>query len=163
MTTTHNSLTPRIDLETQSREAIGRMLNILLADEHVLYLKTRNFHWNVTGKHFNDLHAFFEGQYDEIEPLIDEIAERARMIGVTAAGSMTEFMKLARLSEVEGTIRPDSEMIQLLLDDHETLIRYLRSELQKAEELGDMGTSDFLTTLMQKHEKMAWMLRSLAT
>ena len=137
------------------------MLARLLADEHVLYLKTRNFHWNVTGARFNDLHKFFEAQYDQLEETIDEVAERIRALGGAAPGSMKEFLKLARLGEASGAFIGADRMLAGLLDDHEALIRTLREDLVTANDIhGDAGTADFLTGLMEAHEKMAWMLRS---
>ena len=149
-----------IGLKGQVREEVGRVLNKLLADEHVLYIKTRNYHWNVVGPKFRTLHEFFEEQYKMLAPMIDDIAERARSVGVLAAGSMREFSSEARLSEEGG--HPDADtMIKNLLDDHETIVRQLRTDIERVEDdLDDVGTADFLTGLMQQHEEQAWMLRS---
>ena len=150
-----------IGLSNRAREGVGVILERLLADEHVLYLKTRNFHWNVTGARFNDLHKFFEAQYDQLEETIDEVAERLRALGGVARGSMKEFLKLARLEEAPGALRGTDRMLTALLEDHEALIRALREDLVTADEIhGDAGTADLLTGLMAAHEKMAWMLRS---
>ena len=151
----------RIGLEDKNREGSIGILNRLLADEYVLYTKTRNYHWNVTGEDFREYHKFFEEQYEALDGIVDETAERARSLGGRAAGSMAEFLKLARLEE-QPSERPDvKKMTANLLADHEALIIHLRQDLQAAaDKYKDMGTSDFLTGLMEQHEKMAWMLRS---
>lgn len=150
-----------IGLDSKQRNGVVAILNTVLADEYVLYTKTRNFHWNVTGPRFNDLHKFFESQYDGIDESIDEIAERARALGAVSLGSMAEFLKSTRLKEHAGAELDADEMIAALLADHEAIIRNLRADVQKADEkFGDTGTADFLTGLMEGHEKMAWMLRS---
>lgn len=151
----------KIGLEANEREGVIHLLQADLADLHVLYIKTRNFHWNVAGPRFAPLHAFFEGQYDKLEEAIDEVAERIRSLGGVAAGSMTAFLRLARLEEHTGAVPKAAEMLGLLLADHEAVIRQLRSDLETAnEKYHDAGTSDFLTGLMEDHEKMAWMLRA---
>ena len=151
-----------IGLPGQAREEVGRILNKLLADEHVLYVKTRNYHWNVVGPRFRSLHELFEEQYKILAPLIDDVAERARAMGVLAAGTMAEFTEQARLQEEPG-VRPDAEtMLQRLLDDHEAVVRQLRQDVERCDdELNDQGTADFLTGLMEQHEEQAWVLRSL--
>ncbi len=150
-----------IGLDAKQRGGVVALLNALLADEYVLYTKTRNFHWNVTGPRFNDLHKFFEAQYGQIDETIDEVAERARSLGGIALGSLAEMVEHTRLKEHKGKLIDADEMIAALVDDHEAVIRSLREDLQKAQEkFGDAGTGDFLTGLMEEHEKMAWMLRS---
>lgn len=152
-----------IGLPGQSREAIGRTLNQLLADEHVLYVKTRNYHWNVTGPQFHSLHEMFEEQYKQLADTIDDIAERARMLGVVAAGSMSWFLDQARLSEDEGEPPTAPAMVANLARDHEALTRQLRGDVDVCDEqFNDQGTADFLTGLMEMHEKQAWMLRAQA-
>lgn len=151
-----------IGLNQAQREGVIALLRSLLADEYVLYTKTRNFHWNVTGPRFHDLHKFFEGQYDSIDDTIDEVAERIRSLGGVSPGSMAEFLATARLSENKGELTSADLMVERLLADHEAVIRSLREDLKRAnDEFGDAGTSDFLTGLMEEHEKMAWMLRAL--
>ncbi len=146
--------------EKNLREVVG-ILNRLLADEYVLYTKTRNFHWNVTGPHFHDLHLFFQNQYEELDEIVDDVAERARALGGTSLGSLREFAEHARLQEVPGGLRGSREMVTELAKDHEAVIRQLRTDLEACDEkYGDIGTNDFLTGLMEKHEKMAWMLRA---
>jgi starvation-inducible DNA-binding protein len=148
-------------LDPAQRSGVVTLLEQLLADEHVLYVKTRNYHWNVVGPRFHDLHKFFEGQYEAIAEQIDEVAERIRALGGVAPGSMAAFLKNARLKEHNGPVPGADSMIQRLLDDHEAIIRTLRADLATAnEKFGDAGTSDFLTGLMEDHEKTAWMLRA---
>jgi starvation-inducible DNA-binding protein len=152
---------PNIGLSQEQRDGVVGILGTLLADEFVLYTKTRNYHWNVTGPQFNDLHKFFEAQYEALDEVIDEVAERARMVGGRALGTLAEFVKATRLKEHPGRLPEAREMIADLLADHEATIRSLRADLQTAmDKHGDAGTSDFLTGLMEKHEKMAWMLRA---
>lgn len=151
-----------IALNQQQREGVNGLLQKLLADEYVLYTKTRNYHWNVTGPRFHDLHKFFEAQYDDIDEKIDEIAERIRSLGGIAAGSLNEFVANKRIQETPGALLAADTMVANLLGDHEAIIRSLREDLVTVNEKhGDAGTSDFLTGLMEDHEKMAWMLRSL--
>lgn len=150
-----------IGLPGQSREDIGRMLNLLLADQHVLYIKTRNYHWNVVGPHFHSLHEFLEDQYEALADEIDEVAERVRQLGVQASATMTEFVDRARLHEEPGVVPEATVMLKNLLRDHEAVIVQLRKDIDRcADELNDQGTADLLTGIMEKHEKQAWMLRS---
>jgi len=150
-----------IGLEANEREGLTHLLQGVLADQHVLYIKTRNFHWNVVGPRFSQLHAFFEEQYTDLAESIDEVAERIRMLGGTPIASMAEFLQHARLSEHSGAVPKSDEMIVALVNDHETIIRQLRGDLETAnEKFHDAGTSDFCTGLLQDHEKMAWMLRA---
>lgn len=152
---------PDLGLDEGQRQAVATLLNRLLADEATLATKTRNFHWNVTGPHFNDLHLLFGKQYEELDEVMDEVAERVRALGATAAGTLQEFSVLARLKEEPGTHPSAQLMLAALLADHEALIRQLRGDLEAcAESHRDMGTSDFLTGLMEKHEKTAWMQRA---
>jgi starvation-inducible DNA-binding protein len=152
---------PNVGLSDQERESVVQLLNTLLADEYLLYTKTRNYHWNVSGLQFNDLHKFFESQYGALNEIVDQVAERARAVGGRAVGALVEFLKNSRLKEQPGQYPEAGEMISRLLADHESIIRALRSDLTlSAEKYHDAGTSDFLTGLMEQHEKMAWMLRS---
>jgi starvation-inducible DNA-binding protein len=152
---------PNLDIPDKSRTALVSILNDLLSDEYVLYTKTRNYHWNVVGPQFNDLHKFFEAQYEALDETIDEVAERARALGGRALGTLAEFAKHARLKERPGDVPDARSMLADLLADHESLVRQLRDDLETAmEKHKDAGTSDFLTGLMEKHEKMAWMLRA---
>lgn len=152
---------PRIGIADDMRRGVVEILSTLLADEYVLYTKTRNYHWNVVGMQFNDLHKFFEAQYEALDEVIDEVAERARSLGGRALGTLAEFSERTRLKEEPKKAPEAKQMLANLLADHETLVRELRADLQTAmDKFGDVGTSDFLTGLMEKHEKMAWMLRS---
>jgi starvation-inducible DNA-binding protein len=157
-------MTPRIGISDEHRQAVVAMLNALLSDEYVLYTKTRNYHWNVVGPQFNDLHKFFEAQYSELNEIVDEVAERARTLGGPAYGTLAEFSAHTRLKEHPGQTPDAPGMIGNLLADHESIIRQLRTDLDLAmSKHQDAGTSDFLTALMEQHEKMAWMLRAFLT
>lgn len=152
---------PNIGLSEEQRQGVVAILNTLLADEYLLYTKTRNYHWNVVGPQFNDLHKFFEAQYEELNEVVDDVAERARALGGHALGTMTEFLKSTRLQEESGDYPEARRMIADLLADHEALIGHLRVDLDTClERYHDAGTNDFLTGLMERHEKMAWMLRA---
>jgi starvation-inducible DNA-binding protein len=156
-----NDQTPiSIGLNEEVRGQVAAMMQKLLADEHTIYIKTRNYHWNVTGLQFQPLHTLFEEQYTELAVHIDDLAERIRSLGFYAVGSMEQFKKMTRLEET-GHLNGDAkEMLKHLLADHETIIQVLRNDLDECDRLGDMGNSDFLTALMEAHEKMAWMLRA---
>lgn len=149
-----------IGLETEVIAAVTKILNEILANEYVLYTKTRNYHWNVTGTHFNDYHKFFEEQYGELDESIDDIAERVRMLGSTPVATLTGFLKLSSIKEADKALKSE-DMVKQLSKDHETLIRHIRNAVEKISDLGDNGNEDFLIALMQQHEKMAWMLRSM--
>lgn len=148
-------------VEREQRE-VSQTLNMLLADEYLLTTKTKNYHRNVTGARFHDLHELFGNQYAKLDVLIDQVAERIRMLGGNAPGTLLEFLKFARLEEHPGRYPCEQGMVEDLCDDHETLIRELRRVLERnADIFCDAGTTDFLTTVMQEHEKMAWILRSI--
>lgn len=149
-----------IGLTEKNAQQIAATLNKLLADEHILYAKTHNYHWNYVGDNFMEMHKFYEGQYEELAEIIDEVAERIRAIGHFAEGRLKEYLKLTDLEEPAPT--PDQQkQVRNLLDDHETVTRWLRQQVDiMQDKLKDAGTADFLTGLMEKHEKMAWMLRS---
>jgi starvation-inducible DNA-binding protein len=152
---------PAIGLFDTIRNGVLKLLAPLLADEYVLYTKTRNYHWNVVGPQFNDLDKFFEAQYEELGDFVDDVAERMRQLGGKSPGMLAEFTRSARLNEHPGQ-RPNARvMLTALLADHEAVITTLRADLAAAmNKFGDAGTSEFLTGLMEKHEKMAWMLRA---
>jgi len=150
-----------IGLTERQREGVVEILQTLLADEFVLYTKARNYHWNVTGPQFQELHLFFQQQYEALSDVVDGVAERIRALGGNPVGTLAEFLKRTRLKEHPGKYPSARAMLAALLEDHETLIRHLRTDLQTcAEKYRDMGTSDLLTELMRQHEKMAWMLRA---
>ena len=132
----------------------------MLADSYTLYLKTHNYHWNVTGPLFQTLHAMFEEQYTELATAVDIIAERIRSLGLPAPGSYTQFHKLASVKEETG-LPSAKDMIRNLLSGHETTAKTARSVFPSAEEGGDEATLDLLTQRIHIHEKTAWMLRSL--
>ncbi len=152
---------PNIGMADGDRQAVVQILNTLLADEYVLYTKTRNYHWNVVGPQFNDLHRFFESLYTPLNDVIDEVAERARALGGRASGSLAEFTKATRLTEDPGAAPSPREMLAALLADHEAIITTLRADIDTVtEEHRDAGTGDFLIGLLVQHEKTAWMLRA---
>lgn len=153
-----------IGLKESSRTKVLALLGRTLADLSVLSQKTRNFHWNVTGPRFNDLHKFFESQYEALEGEIDEAAERSRALGGRALGSMKELLAAARLKEAAAGRSPSADaMLSELLKDHETFIRSLRADADACGAAADKGTEDFLVGMMEGHEKMAWMLRAFVS
>jgi starvation-inducible DNA-binding protein len=148
---------PNIGLDGASRQAVVELLNITLADEVVLKTKTHGAHWNVRGPEFFQLHTLFETQYNLLNDISDELAECASMLGGYTIGSLQEFLDHTRLEEYPGDV-PD---ILHLLADHETVIRDLRRDATKCkEEYEDEGTFDLLVSVIRRHERMAWMLRS---
>ena len=150
-----------IGIESENRKGVVGILNTLLADEYILYTKTRNYHWNVVGKDFKERHEFFQEQYEKLDEMIDEIAERTRQLGGLTVATLNEFLQIAQLKENPGEYPSDLKMISNLLKDHESTIKYLRKSAEQCEEeYNDMGTNDFLIGLMEIHEKMAWMLRA---
>ncbi len=148
-------------LSEKERFGTVSLLYHLLADEFVLYTKTRKYHWNVTGMQFKSLHELFEEHYQDIEEKIDEVAERIRALGHPALGTLKQFSKLTRLEEREDEDSDATTMLKNLVIDHEIIISHLRKDLDTVlEAYNDAGTSDFMTAFMESHEKMAWMLRS---
>ena len=149
-----------IGVKDDARKKIVETLNMRLCDEYVLYTKTRKYHWNVIGPRFSQLHEFFEEQYEALDEMVDEIAERARHLGGKSLGTLEEFTRFSSINEDPGQ-NPDAQtMISNLLNDHETIIKTLRKNADEAEELEDMATNDFFLEAVEKHEKMAWMLRA---
>ena len=149
-----------IGITEPNLKLVSSILNILLADEFILYTKTRNYHWNVEGDNFIELHKFYESQYDEIDEIIDEVAERIRFLGHYSEGRLKDFLKLTHLPEQDYT---NDQKVQLknLLKDHEAIIINIRKEIKKVnDEYNDAGTADFITGVMEQHEKMAWLIRS---
>lgn len=150
-----------IEIADHQLKAVALLLNTLLADEYVLYTKTRNAHWNVQGQNFIELHKFFESQSDALDIIIDDVAERVRALGHFALGSLKDFTAITRLSDHNHDFTDQNHIIKTLLEDHEAVIRSLRKDIQvAAEEHRDLGTADFMTGLMEQHEKMSWMLRA---
>lgn len=149
-----------IGISKADRESIAKGLSRFLADTYTLYLKTHNFHWNVTGPMFQTLHLLFMDQYNETWMAVDLIAERIRALGFPAPGSYGEFAELSSIKDSEGSPKA-KDMILQLIEGQETVVRTARSVFPVAEKAGDQPTLDLLTQRMQIHEKNAWMLRSL--
>ncbi|MBW4524618.1 MAG: DNA starvation/stationary phase protection protein [Phormidium tanganyikae FI6-MK23] len=149
-----------IGIEDTKRQEIAEGLSRLLADTYTLYLKTHNFHWNVTGPMFQTLHLMFETQYTELALAVDLIAERIRALGFPAPGTYSEYAKLSSIAETPGVPKAQ-EMIQLLVEGQESVVRTARSLFPLVDSANDEPTADLLTQRMQVHEKTAWMLRSL--
>lgn len=149
-----------IGIAENDRREIAQGISRVLADSYLLYVKTHNFHWNVTGPMFNTLHLMFEEQYQELANAVDEIAERIRALGFPAPGTYKKFAELATIQEEEGV--PEAEqMIRQLVEGQEAVVKTARKVLPLAAEVNDEPTVDLLTQRMQVHEKNAWMLRSL--
>ena len=149
-----------IGIQESDRKAIAEGLSRLLADTYTLYLKTHNFHWNVTGPMFQTLHLMFETQYNELALAVDLIAERIRALGYPAPGTYAEYSKLSSIKEAPGVPKAE-DMIRLLVEGQEAVVRTARSVFPMVEKANDEPTADLLTQRMQIHEKTAWMLRSL--
>jgi starvation-inducible DNA-binding protein len=149
-----------IGIDAKEREAIAGGLSRVLADSYTLYLKTHNFHWNVTGPMFQTLHLMFETQYNELALAVDLVAERIRALGFPAPGTYRKFVELSAIKEEAG-IPKSEDMIRRLVEGHETVARTAREVFHAAEAASDQPTCDLLTQRMQVHEKTAWMLRSL--
>ena len=151
----------RIGITEANRKEVCRQLNHLLADEFILHTKTRKAHWNVEGPDFASAHSFFGGQYGELEEILDSVAERIRQLGHYTPATLGEFLALARLTEKTSEKNNSQGFIKELLGDHESIIIFLRECVSAfADKHKDAGTSDFITSLMETHEKMAWMLRA---
>ena len=153
---------PVIDtgISAKDREKIAAGLSRLLADTFTVYLKTHNFHWNVTGPMFNTLHLMFETQYNELWAATDPIAERIRSLGHAAPATFAEYSKLASIRETPGQPKAE-DMVRMLVEGNEAVVRTARSIFPVVEKANDEPTADLLTQRMQVHEKNAWMLRSL--
>lgn len=149
-----------IGIDAGKREEIAAGLSRVLADTYTLYLKTHNFHWNVTGPMFQTLHLMFETQYNELALAVDLVAERIRALGLPAPGTYRQFSALSSIQEEEGVPKA-ADMIRKLVEGNETVARTARSVFRLAEQVSDQPTCDLLTQRMQVHEKTAWMLRSL--
>jgi starvation-inducible DNA-binding protein len=160
----NNNTSTNIDigLSEESLNGVIQILNNVLCDEYVLYTKTRNYHWNVVSPHFHDRHEFFQEQYEILDEIIDEVAEKARQLNGKSLGSLKEFLEYTRLKESSADENlDDRRMISNLLSDHEQVIKTLRKNADECKDkYHNMGTNDFLLGIMQKHEKMDWMLRA---
>lgn len=151
---------PNIGITDKNRKNSCELLSSILADEMIMYIKTRKAHWNVMGESFMELHKLFENQYKQLEESIDEIAERIGKLGERTIGTMEEFLKLTSLKEHPGKFLSSKDTIFELLKDHESLIVKLRKDIvSTVEKNKDTGTADFLTGLMEQHESTAWILR----
>ena len=150
-----------IGIKPANLQAVAMELSKLLADEFILYTKTRNAHWNVEGADFHSMHIFFEQQYEQLDEVMDGVAERIRQLGHYAPATLQSFLSLTHLTEKLGERNDSPGFIKELLTDHENIIIFLRENINKfANEYGDAGTSDYITGLMEEHEKMAWFLRA---
>jgi len=149
-----------IGIKDRDRKAIADGLSRLLADTYTLYLKTHNFHWNVTGPMFQTLHLMFETQYNELALAVDQIAERIRALGYPAPGTYADYVQLSSIRETAGVPKAE-KMIALLVEGQEAVARTARSVFPVVDKANDEPTADLLTQRMQIHEKNAWMLRSL--
>lgn len=146
-------------MNEKGRQVVSEQLQRLLADSYALYLKTQNFHWNVTGSDFFALHLMFEKQYEELAEALDEIAERMRALGVFVEASFSAFQRLTKISE-ESKVLPAKEMLHHLVQSHEAVICHLRALANTAENELDQATVDLAARRLGAHEKAAWMLRS---
>ncbi len=151
----------QIGISESDQQVVANELAKVLADETVLYLKTKNAHWNIEGSDFYDKHKFFETQFGQLDEMIDSVAERMRSIGHYAPATMTAYLELTHLSEQTSEQNDSLGFVKELLSDHESIIIVLRGHIKSfANDCHDIGTSDFITGLMETHEKMAWFLRS---
>jgi len=153
-------VTMNIGIDATQRAQIAEHLKKLLADSYTLYLQTHNFHWNVTGRQFRELHLMFEEHYTELATAVDEIAERIRTLGVPAPGTYRSFVELSSIQEVEG-VPEAKEMIAILNESHEAVVRTCRAALKAAQEADDESSCALISDRMRIHEKTAWMLRAL--
>lgn len=149
-----------IGIATEDRNAIADGLKKLLADSYTLYLQTHNFHWNVTGAQFRELHLMFEEHYTELATAVDDIAERIRTLGVAAPGTYKAFVELSSIEEVEG-VPAASEMVRLLTHGHEQVVKTCRAALKTAQDADDESSAALIGDRMRVHEKTAWMLRAM--
>jgi starvation-inducible DNA-binding protein len=149
-----------IGIDHTARKDVADGLARVLADSYTLYLKSHNFHWNVTGRMFQTLHLMFEQHYNELALAVDELAERIRALGFPAPGTYREFAALSTIKEDDG-VPAAMDMVRLLVDGHETVARTAREVFKTADAANDQPTCDLLTQRLQVHEKTAWMLRSL--
>lgn len=151
---------PNIGLSAATRQDIALMLNNLLADEFILYTKTLNYHWNVVGPFFGDLHGFFNKLYVQLQGFMDLTAERVRALGYRADSTAKTLSSASILLEEPKKLLASRTMLQNLLADHESIIKSIRSGIDMTAKVNDMGTNNFLCDLIMKYEKNAWMLRS---
>lgn len=149
----------KLGISEKNTKKVTQELNLLLANTYILYLKTQNFHWNVIDQRFASLHLFFESQYEELAEAVDVIAERVRMLEQPTPATMKQFLKIATIKENEN-VPAGQQMIRILTNDHEQIIREIRPKIAEFTELHDDGSADLLIARLRAHEKAAWMLRS---
>ncbi len=153
-------MNPSIGITEKNLNKSITLLSTILSDEMTLYVKTRNFHWNVSGESFMELHKLFQSQYTVLEETIDQVAERVGKLGGKTIGSMKAFIQHSRLKEAPDKNLSQQEMINQLLTDHQSVIIGLRKDIEECgEKIKDAGTADFLTGIMEQHETTAWVLR----
>jgi starvation-inducible DNA-binding protein len=151
----------KIGITEGNRQVVATELSKVLADETVLYIKTKNAHWNIEGEDFYEMHKFFETQFEQLDEIIDNVAERIRSIGHYAPATLKSYLSLGHLTEQTIEKNDSQGLIKELLEDHESIIIVLRKQIKSfSDEYHDLGTSDFITGLMETHEKMAWFLRA---
>lgn len=151
----------KIGIKNENRLAVAEILSKLLADEFVVYTKTRNAHWNVEGPDFHSMHLFFESQYQQLADLMDGVAERIRTIGHYAPATLKEFLELTHLTEYSERTNDSKGFIKDLLADHDSIVEFIRGSINTIDDkYKDAGTSDYITGFIEIHEKMAWMLRA---
>ena len=151
----------KIGISADNLAAVAHSLSKILADEYVLYTKTRKAHWNIEGPDFYNKHKFFEDQYNQLEEIVDNIGERIRKLGHYAPGSLKQFLELTHLTEDDRVKNDAQGYIKMLWADHESILIHLRGNIDNyAGPLKDAGSSDYITSLMESHETMAWMLRA---
>ena len=160
MQTADSKAPVNIGIEESDRQSIAQGLSRLLADTYSLYLKTHYFHWNVTGPMFHSLHQMFEEEYVELAQAVDDVAERIRTLGAVAPGSYSQFTELSSVPETRD-VPNAQEMVRLLVEGNEAVVRTARAAFPAAERAGDEATADLITERMRTHEKTAWMLRSM--
>jgi starvation-inducible DNA-binding protein len=149
-----------IGITPENSQKVALELNKILADEVILYIKTRNYHWNVEGESFMEMHKFYESQYEELDEVMDDVAERIRSIGHYSEARLVDYLKITHLSEPQYTTDLKDQLRNLLID-HEAVIMNIRGLVATFnDDYKDFGSGDFITGLMKKHEKMAWMIRS---
>jgi starvation-inducible DNA-binding protein len=149
-----------IGLSAEVKRNVAGLLHVLLANEYALYAKTQKYHWNVKGEFFGPLHSLFQKQYESLAEIIDQVAERSLALGIPSVGGLQELASLMTIEKETNQNTDDVAMIKQLLTDHEMIIRQLRTDIDTTATLRDMGTNNFLSDLISKHEKMAWMLRA---
>jgi starvation-inducible DNA-binding protein len=156
----HTYMKANLGIAEKESQQVALEMNKVLADEFVIYTKTRNYHWNVEGSNFMEMHKLYQTQYEQLDDIIDDVAERIRTIGHYTEARLKDYVQLTHLSEPDYTTEQNAQL-KNLLQDHEAIIKNLRYLITLfAETNKDLGTSDFVTGLMKEHEKMAWFLRA---